>query len=437
MESPRTSTRSRGRAQADGRGRSSRFLAAATALALSLAAGACAGASTTGQRTSASPTPTAAALRLSITPSGGTGGVKPQKHIVVKALGGQIVKVSVTTHGDPVAGSLDAAAATWRSEGTLNTATRYTVHATARNAAGRSLTKTSTFRTLAPRHTFAAQIFEGHGFSYGVGMPIILKFDRPITNRRAVERALSLWTSRRLVGAWYWDGDTTLYFRPRSYWPAHTKIRFVAHLNGVEGAPGVYGTHTLTQSFVIGDSLIVVASTRAHHARVYLNRRLFGNWPISSGRPGDATPNGTYLTIDKANPVDMVGPGYNLEVPWSVRFTWSGCFLHDAYWSVGEQGFTNVSHGCVNLSPAHAETYYKLAVPGDPVTITGSPRAGTWDNGWTVWFLSWRELWHGSALHMAVRTGPQGSSLVDPSSLRASRAKSPLGRAKKGNAAAG
>ena len=88
----------------------------------------------------------------------------------------------------------------------------------------------------------------------------------------------------------------------------------------------------------------------------------------------------------------MVGPGYRIEVPWSVRFTWSGDFMHDAFWSVGQQGFENVSHGCVNLSPAHAETYYKLAFPGDPVSITGSPRGGTWDNGWTVWFLSWKRV---------------------------------------------
>ncbi|MGH3190343.1 MAG: L,D-transpeptidase, partial [Streptosporangiaceae bacterium] len=88
------------------------------------------------------------------------------------------------------------------------------------------------------------------------------------------------------------------------------------------------------------------------------------NWPISSGRPGDATPDGSYLTIEKANPVLMTGPGYSLEVPWSVRFTFSGDYYHDAYWSVGEQGFENVSHGCVNLSPADAEIYYKLAVPG-------------------------------------------------------------------------
>ncbi len=372
---------------------------------------------------------------LSITPASGTRSVKPQKGIMVKVLGGKIVDVTVDTRGEPVTGILDSAATTWHSRWTLDTATRYTVRATALDAAGKTVTVTSTFRTLTPRRTFTTQIFEGHDLTYGVGMPIILKFSRPISDRRAVERSLRLWTSRRVVGAWYWDGDATLYFRPRWYWPAHTRVRFVAHLNGVEGAPGVYGTHTLRQSFVIGDSLIAVASTPTHHVRIYLNRHLFADWPISTGRPGDDTPNGTYLTIDKENPADMKGPGYNIEVPWSVRFTWSGDYLHDAYWSVGEQGFTNVSHGCVNLSPAHAKTYYRLAVPGDPVTISGSPRGGTWDNGWTVWFLSWRELLRGSALHEAVRAGPKGSTFVDPASLRPSRAKPPLSAPRPRNAA--
>ena len=158
---------------------------------------------------------------------------------------------------------------------------------------------------------------------------------------------------------------------------------------------------------------------------VYRDGKLFAHWPISSGRPGDDTPNGTYLTIEKENPVHMVGPGYNIEVPWSVRFTWSGDYLHDAYWSVGEQGFTNVSHGCVNMLPADAEIYYKMAVPGDPVKITGSPRAGTWDNGWTVWFLPWNEWVHGSALDKAVQTGPHGSTFISPSSRPAHTAIAP------------
>jgi hypothetical protein len=194
-------------------------------------------------------------------------------------------------------------------------------------------------------------------------------------------------------------------------------VSFAGHLNGVEGAPGVYGDHTLAQSFTIGDSLIVVASTVTHHMDLYRNGKLYAHWPISTGRPGDDTANGTYLTIDKGNPVDMKGPGYSIEVPWSVRFTWSGSYLHDAYWSVGVQGFANVSHGCVNMPPADAQIYYQMEHPGDPVTITGSPRPGTFDNGWTMWFMPWNKYLHGSALSEAVEAGPGGSTFVSPWSV--------------------
>jgi hypothetical protein len=158
---------------------------------------------------------------------------------------------------------------------------------------------------------------------------------------------------------------------------------------------------------------------------------------VSTGAPGDDTADGTYLTIEKANPVLMSGPGYtNFPVPYSVRFTWSGDYMHDAYWSVGEQGYTNVSHGCVNLSPYHAQVYYGLAVPGDPVTITGSPAAGIWDDGWTEWFLSWKQLLRGSATHQAVQAGPAGSTFVSPASLPASTARAPLGTSRRHNSLA-
>ena len=325
----------------------------------------------------------------------------------------------VRTGGDPVPGTLNAAGTVWHSTWALDVSQRYTVSATAAGTSGGPVTQRSSFRTFTPRTTFSAEILEGYRQTYGVGMPIMLYLSRPIRNRAAVERALQIRTSKPVVGAWYWDSHCRtapecLYFRPRRYWPAHTQVSFTGHLNGVEAAPGVYGHHTLTQTFTIGSTLIVVASTARHSMSVYRDGTLFARWPISTGRPGDDTPNGTYLTIEKANPVDMVGPGYNIEVPWSVRFTFSGDYLHDAYWSVGEQGFTNVSHGCVNMSPADAEIYYKMAVPGDPVKVTGSPRAGTWDNGWTMWFLPWKQWLRGSALHEAVRAGPYGSTFVGP-----------------------
>jgi lipoprotein-anchoring transpeptidase ErfK/SrfK len=363
------------------------------------------------------PSAAASTMQLSITPVSGSTDSTPNHGITVTATGGRISNVIVRTGGDPVPGTLNATGTVWHSTWALDVSQRYTVIATATGTSGGSVTQASSFRTFTPKATFSAEIIEGYRQTYGVGMPIILYLSRPVLDRAAVERALQISTSKPVVGAWYWDSQCRtapecLYFRPQRYWPANTQIRFTGHLNGVEAAPGVYGHHTLTQTFTIGSTLTVVASTARHYMNVYRDGRLFAHWPISSGRPGDDTPNGTYLTIEKANPVDMVGPGYNIEVPWSVRFTFSGDYLHDAYWSVGEQGFTNVSHGCVNMSPADAEIYFKLAVPGDPVKITGSPRAGTWDNGWTMWFMPWNQWVRGSALHKAVRADPQGSTFV-------------------------
>jgi hypothetical protein len=90
----------------------------------------------------------------------------------------------------------------------------------------------------------------------------------------------------------------------------------------------------------------------------------------------------------------------------------------------------------VNLAPADAETYYNLAVPGDPITIVGSPKGGIWGNGWTQWFLSWAQYLKGSALHEAVQAGPDGSTFVDPATLAPSTASAPLGTAPGGNDAA-
>jgi lipoprotein-anchoring transpeptidase ErfK/SrfK len=390
-----------------------------------------ASASATGAAASPSAKPTPAGPAVTITPGNGSRGADPSKGITVTASGGTLKNVSVHTAGDPVTGSYSAGNTSWHSTWALDVSQSYSVTVTAAATNGSTVTKTAAFRTLTPASTFTTEILEGSGQSYGVGMPIILYFSQRITNRAAVERALQVSTSKPVIGSWYWDypcnmATTCAYFRPRDYWPAGTTVSFTGHLNGVEGAPGVYGHHTLTQTFGIGQSVIAVASTRAHRTKIYVDGKLAYNWAISSGKPGDDTPDGSYLSIEKENPVRMVGPGYDLLVPWSVRFTFSGDYYHDAYWSVGEQGFENVSHGCVNLAPADAETYYNLAVPGDPITIGGSPRGGTWDNGWTMWFLSWSQYLKGSALHEAVEAGPGGSTFVDPATLPPDTAKAPL-----------
>lgn len=386
-----------------------------------------------------------AAAKLAISPVSGSQQVAPDKPIVVTASGGRIRSVTVHSAGDPVTGTLDAAGTTWTSSGTLNVSQSYTVTAVGVNSAGRTVSMSSAFGTLTPGSTFTTHIFEAVNATYGVGMPIELTFSRAITDRAAVEQALHVTASQPVVGAWTWLDSTHVDFRPRDYWPAHTTVSFTGSLNGVQGAPGIYGKHDLTQTFQIGDSLIVTASTATHHMQVFLNGGLQYDWPISTGKPGDDTPNGTYLTIEKANPQEMkpshIAPGapgyYDLKVPWSVRFTWSGDFLHDAYWSVGQQGSSDVSHGCVNMPPAAAQTYYQEEVPGDPVTITGSPLAGAAGDGWTDWFGSWQQVLAGSALHQAVQAGPSGSTFVSPDTLAADTATAPLGTSAANNSAAG
>ena len=355
--------------------------------------------------------------QLTITPGNGQRHVNPAKGVTVTAHGSKLSRVTVTAGHATMRGTVNQAGTTWRSAWALQPARHYTIHATAVDPAGKTITTASSFSTLTPAATDTAMIFEGYKQSYGVGIPIRLTFSSPVTNKAAVERSLQVRTSTPVTGAWYWDGDQTLYFRPMNYWKPGTTVSFSGHLAGLEASRGVYFTANLTQTFRIGPSLIVVASTKTHYLNVYYQGKLWGHWPISTGRPGLDTVDGTYITLEKGNPVRMVGNGYNELVNDAVRFTYSGDYLHSAPWSVGEQGVVNVSHGCVNLSPEHAAMYYARAVPGDPVTVIGSPHQGQWDDGFTVWFKTWKALLKGSALGMAVQAGPSGSTFVSPSSV--------------------
>jgi lipoprotein-anchoring transpeptidase ErfK/SrfK len=359
---------------------------------------------------------------------------RPDLGIEVNVTGGRLVRVSaVNGTGRAVRGLLAAGGADWHADWALTPDQAYHVTATAVNPRGRATAITGSFRTLAPLHSFSAMTSLGTGQVFGVGMPIMVTFSHPITRRAEVERTLEIWSSKPVTGAWYWMSGTQVWFRPRAYWPAHTRVRFEAHLKGVQGARGIYGDANLTQRFRIGNSLVAVASAARHHMKVWWNGHLKGNWPVSTGQPGDDTPDGHYLSFSMGNPVRMDSatygvmrgdPGYyNVLVYDSVKFTNSGDYVHSAPWSVAEQGFSNVSHGCVNVAPANAAWYYDHSLIGDPITVAGSPLKGTWGDGWTIWFLSWRKLVAGSATHKMVVADSRGSQLAPvpvslPGSLR-------------------
>jgi len=96
-------------------------------------------------------------------------------------------------------------------------------------------------------------------------------------------------------------------------------------------------------------------------------------WPISTGRAGYDTPNGTYT------PFRMEADHFSKEwddapMPHSIFFTKIGHAIHGTD-SEGKLG-TPASHGCVRLSKANASTLYALVqqqgVLNTTVTLTGS-----------------------------------------------------------------
>jgi lipoprotein-anchoring transpeptidase ErfK/SrfK len=93
-------------------------------------------------------------------------------------------------------------------------------------------------------------------------------------------------------------------------------------------------------------------------------------------------------------------PGfYDEELPFAVRISNNGEFVHVNAASVSQQGRSNVSHGCANLSPANGEFFYHWVQMGDPVEIVGSKRPLTPADGDIAdWTIPWDEYRQGSAL---------------------------------------
>ena len=126
------------------------------------------------------------------------------------------------------------------------------------------------------------------------------------------------------------------------------------------------------------------------------NGKVIRRMPMSAGQGGVwkyYTTSGVHLAMSREPVTVMTSPGigpgsagyYQLTVYNTVRISNSGEYIHSAPWSVGSQGYSNVSHGCVNVSPDNAKWFIDNTLIGDPIIITGSPRPLEPTNGWGHW----------------------------------------------------
>ncbi len=348
---------------------------------------------------------------VTITPANGSAQVRPDGTIEVKASGGRLERVTVRgDQGAQITGALTGDRRSWRSARTLTPGASYTVTAQARGH-GKTSTVTSAFTTLKPERTLTISDVTPNlaGEKVGVGMPIMLRFNRPVTDRAAVERVLRVTPDKPVEGAWRWIGPDQVIYRTRTYWQPHQTVRFQADLAGVNAGGGVYGERDVRQTITIGAAQITTGDIGDHRMTVRRDGRTLRTIPFSAGN-GETreftTTSGVHLLMEKGDPVTMVSPGraegdpgyYKTVVNHAVRFSNSGEYVHSAPWSVGSQGAANVSHGCLNVSPADAGWFYEIMQRGDVITLTGSDREVEWDNGWSFWQQSFEQWKKGSAL---------------------------------------
>jgi lipoprotein-anchoring transpeptidase ErfK/SrfK len=358
-----------------------------------------------------------ASAGVDIAPADGGGRVAPDSPISIQVRGGKIQDVTIKGKGGQVEGRTSAGGRLWQSRWTLRPATRYWVTATALGADGRTKSVTSTFQTLRPKRTFQVKIeAPTDKEKVGVGMPIVLKFSRPVVHKARVERALEVRMSRPVEGAWHWDGKQRVIFRTKQYWPRGQRVDFVAHISGLPGIKNGYGDRDAKASFNVGNKMVSTINTKTHQMTVKRNGKKVKKIPISAGRGGVekyTTTNGVHLAMSMEPHVRMTspdaGPGspgyYSLDVDDAIRISDSGEYVHGAPWSVGSQGSANVSHGCVNASPDDADWLRRKTHRGDIIKITGTDRELEWNNGWGFWQMSWGEWVKGSALKQSINPG--------------------------------
>ncbi|CAN5833339.1 Ig-like domain-containing protein [soil metagenome] len=310
-----------------------------------------------------------------------------------------------------VRGKLNAAKGTWTLQDTLQPGLNYTVLSTGRNADGVRRTVRKTFSTddLSLDEQTYPSVAPLQGETVGVGMPVVVTFDVPVKNRAAIERQLSVSSKPKVRGSWHWMSASEVHYRPRTYWPAGADVDVDIDIDSVDAGGGVYGQESRHLSFNVGDRVVSNIDLKTYTMRVKVNGSLARTIPVSGGKPGFETRNGTKVIMEKYESKRMdaattgISPGdpeyYNISnVRYAMRVTYSGEFLHAAPWSVGSQGGANVSHGCVGMSSDDAAWLFGLTNRGDIVRVVGSDRDLEQGNGWTDWDMSWADYTAGSAL---------------------------------------
>ena len=353
------------------------------------------------------------ALTLTYQPAADAQDVVPTEPVSVTVADGWFQRVSLTNaDGKVVAGALNRDRTVFATTEPLGYGVTYTWAGSAVGHDGNAVAVQGKFTTVDPVTTVNGQFQLADGQTVGVAAPIILQFDAAIDDKDkpTVEKALQVTTEPHVEGSWAWLPDeaqgSRVHWRTREYYPAGTKVHVNAPLYGVKFGENAYGAADSTLSIEIGRRQVVKAEASSHRMQVLDGSgAVIMDFPCSYGE-GDldrnVTRSGIHVVTEKYEDFYMTNPaaGYsNVHERFAVRISNNGEFIHCNPNSIGAQGNTNVTNGCINLNLENSQQYFRSALYGDPVEVTGTRIQLSYADGdiWD-WAVPWSEWTAMSAL---------------------------------------
>jgi lipoprotein-anchoring transpeptidase ErfK/SrfK len=337
-----------------------------------------------GSSSSAAPEPVAA---VTASPKFGADDIPPTAAVTISVAQGTISDLTMTNPaGNQVTGTLSADRTSWTLAEPLGYSKEYKVAGTAVGTDGKSVAIDGTYTTVTPVDKITTSISPGDGAVVGVAAPVIVHLGYEPKDKALIEQHVKITTTPAVEGAWAWikhDGDQyeSLDWRPKDYWPANTQVHVESDIYGLSFGGGYYGGDNVTSDFSIGRNQVVKADANAHNIVVQQDGVTVATYDASYGSgdeigdPNRVTRSGIHVVMDKQETTKMSNPAYgytNVTEHWAVRISDNGEFIHQNQDTVNVQGVDNVSHGCINLSAVSAQAYFKTAIYGDPVEVTGT-----------------------------------------------------------------
>ena len=246
----------------------------------------------------------------------------------------------------------------------------------------------------------------------GVGMPIRVYFDDPVADKAAVESHLKVTSSTPTDGTWNWINDKEVHFRPSQVLAGEHRRH-----PGREPVRGELRRRHLGREEPVGvlphrrPSTSRSPTPRRTRCTVYDGDKVVQTYPMSAGsadKPDAATaptsspsPTATsrWTRAPSALAVDApAGYPHRSSTPSASPTTASSCTPPRG--RSAQQGHSNVSHGCINMSTERAAWFFHFSQPGDIVEVKNSDRPDRCHCRRRLydWTIPWAKWQAGSAL---------------------------------------